>query len=77
MLGTVTVTNTLPIRYVGVGTGFGGENNATGLPGSGTGCLAWMQAGDSNLESFNFTGCLLTNNHTDGSVGVYVCVCPP
>jgi len=36
--------------YVGVGTGVGGANNQTGLPGSGTGCLAWMRAKDSSLS---------------------------
>ena len=34
--------------YVGVGTGFGGANNKTGTPGSGSGCLAWMRATNAN-----------------------------
>ena len=53
--------------YVGVGSGFGGENNSTSLPGTGTGCLAWMRStSKGNLSSFEFAGCLLENNHTTG-----------
>jgi sucrose-6-phosphate hydrolase SacC (GH32 family) len=54
--------------YVGVGTGFGGENPKTGLPGSGTGCLAWMKAKNGSLSEFEFVGCLLNNTHTDGHI---------
>lgn len=54
--------------YVGVGTGFGGTNNKTGLPGSGTGCLAWMKANNASLSKFEFVGCLLNNTHTDGHI---------
>ena len=54
--------------YVGVGTGFGGENPTTGLPGTGTGCLAWMRATNSSLTEFTFAGCLLNNTHTDGHI---------
>ena len=54
--------------YVGVGSGYGGENNSTGLPGSGTGCLAWFRASSSNLSAFEYVGCLMTNNHTTGHI---------
>ena len=54
--------------YVAVGSGFGGANNVTALPGTGTGCLAWMKANDSSLDAFSFNGCLLTNNLTTGHI---------
>ena len=54
--------------YVGAGSGFGGANNVTGLPGSGTGCLAWFRAKDATLSTFDYVGCLLTNNHTTGFI---------
>ena len=58
--------------YVGAGSGFGGtgpnSNNNTGLPSSGTGCLAWFRAKDETLSSFDYIGCLLENNHTTGYI---------
>jgi len=54
--------------YIGVGSGYGGENDDNQLPTTGTGCLAWMKATDSSLESFEYTGCLLENNHTMGHI---------
>lgn len=54
--------------YVGVGSGYGGENNSTGLPGSGTGCLAWFRARSPGLSAFEYVGCLMTNNHTTGHI---------
>ena len=54
--------------YVGVGSGFGGENNKSSLPGSGTGCLAWFKARSDALEAFDYVGCLLENNHTTGHI---------
>jgi len=54
--------------YVGVGSGFGGANNSTALPGSGTGCLAWMKATNASLVEFEFAGCLIENNHTTGHI---------
>ena len=58
--------------YVGAGSGFGGtgpnSNSKTGLPDSGTGCLAWFRAKDSTLSSLEYVGCLLENNHTTGHI---------
>ena len=49
------------LRYVGAGSGFGGSrpksNNNTGLPSSGTGCLAWFRAHDATLSAFDYVGC--------------------
>ena len=46
--------------YVAVGSGFGGtgpnSNNQTGLPDSGTGCMAWMKAADASLQNFTCKG---------------------
>lgn len=53
---------------MGVGSGHGGDNAKTGLPASGTGCLAWMKATNDSLRHFDFVGCLLENNHTDGFI---------
>jgi sucrose-6-phosphate hydrolase SacC (GH32 family) len=58
--------------YVGAGSGFGGTgpnaNTKTGLPDSGTGCLAWFRAKDASLSSLEYVGCLLENNHTTGHI---------
>jgi hypothetical protein len=54
--------------YVAVGSGFGGDNDNTGLPANGTGCMAWLRAADASLNSFTFEGCLLENNRTTGHV---------
>ena len=58
--------------YVGAGSGFGGtgpkSNNKTGLPNSGTGCLAWFKATNSTLQELEYVGCLLENNHTTGYI---------
>ena len=58
--------------YVGAGSGFGGtgpkSNDKTGLPNSGTGCLAWFKAKDASLSELDYVGCLLTNNHTTGHI---------
>eukprot|EP01048_Picozoa_sp_COSAG05_P018321 COSAG05_NODE_2660_length_2792_cov_9.680042_1_plen_408_part_10 len=58
--------------YVGAGSGFGGTgpnaNTKTGLPDSGTGCLAWFRAKDASLSSLDYVGCLLENNHTSGHI---------
>ena len=58
--------------YVGAGSGFGGtgpkSNNNTGVPSSGTGCLAWFRAKDATLSAFDYVGCLLENNHTTGFI---------
>lgn len=55
--------------YVGVGSGFGGDNPTKTSPSGGTGCLAWMQASNSSLMEFEYVGCLLTRNKTQGSIG--------
>jgi sucrose-6-phosphate hydrolase SacC (GH32 family) len=52
--------------YVAVGSGFGGDNENTGLPANGTGCIAWLRATNSSLTDFTFLGCLLENNRTTG-----------
>ena len=58
--------------YVGAGSGFGGTgpnaNTKTGLPDSGTGCLAWFRAKDASLSTLEYVGCLLENNHTTGHI---------
>ena len=58
--------------YVGAGSGYGGTgpnaNTKTGLPDSGTGCLAWFRAKDASLSSLEYVGCLLENNHTTGYI---------
>ena len=58
--------------YVAVGSGFGGtgpnSNNNTGLPDSGTGCMAWMRATDPTLSNLSFVCCLLENNRTTGHI---------
>eukprot|EP01043_Picozoa_sp_COSAG02_P003845 COSAG02_NODE_97_length_37159_cov_37.660335_16_plen_502_part_00 len=58
--------------YVGAGSGFGGtgpkSNSQSGLPNSGTGCLAWFKATNSTLQDFEYIGCLLQNNHTTGFI---------
>ena len=58
--------------YVGAGSGFGGtgpnSNTNTGLPDSGTGCLAWFRSKDASLSSLEYVGCLLENNHTTGHI---------
>ena len=58
--------------YVGAGSGFGGtgpkSNSKTGLPDSGTGCLAWFKATNSTLQDLEYVGCLLENNHTTGFI---------
>jgi hypothetical protein len=58
--------------YVAVGSGFGGtgpnSNNNTGLPDSGTGCMAWMRATDPTLSNLSFVGCLMENSHTTGHI---------
>ena len=59
--------------YVGVGSGFGGDNPTKfkfkTSPSHGTGCLAWMQASNSSLLAFQYAGCLLTRITTLGSIG--------
>jgi len=54
--------------YVGVGSGFGGENNSTRTPTTGTGCLAWFRASSGTLEDFSYLGCLLEINETLGHI---------
>ena len=58
--------------YIGAGSGFGGTgpnaNTKTGIPDSGTGCLAWFRAKDASLSSLEYVGCLLENNHTTGHI---------
>ena len=58
--------------YVGAGSGFGGtgpkSNTKTGLPNSGTGCLAWFKAKDATLKELDYVGCLLENTRTTGFI---------
>ena len=54
--------------YVAVGSGFGGDNDNTGLPANGTGCMAFLRANSSAVENLTFVGCLLTNNRTTGHI---------